>query len=179
MNIRHEYFFLIFKMAVTLHTSLGDLRAELFCSQAPLSCRNFLALAASGYYNASIFHRNLKDFMIQGGDPTGEGKGGLNYKGEYQADEIVSELKHDRRGVLSFSTLGKPDTVGSQFFITYSSQAHLDGVYSVFGKLAGNFETLSEMEAVPVGKKSRPIDEIRLERISIQFNPIAEADNPN
>ena len=165
-------------MAVTLHTSLGDLRAELFCSLAPQSCRNFLALAASGYYNDTTFHRNLADFMIQGGDPTSEGQGGLNYLGAYQADEIIPELKHDRRGILSFANLGKPDTVGSQFFITYSPQPHLDGIYSVFGKLAGNFEALAKIEAVPVGRKSRPLEDIKIERISIQFNPIAEADNP-
>ena len=167
------------QMSVVIHTNLGDMRAELFHKQAPRSCRNFLALAASGYYDGLIFHRLIRDFMVQGGDPTGEGKGGKNFQGEYQPDEFVPELTHGSRGILSFANLGKPETVGSQFFICFDRQDHLNGVYSVFGRLVGNFEsTLAKIEDVEVGKKSRPVIDIKIDKISIQYNPIAEADNP-
>ena len=171
---------LFFRMSVVIHTCLGDLRAELFCSLVPNACRNFLALAASGFYDGLTFHRNIAGFIIQGGDPTDEGKGGSNYKGELQADEFVNELKHNSRGILSFANLNKPETVGSQFFITYGKQPHLDGMYTVFGRLIGNYEpTLANLEAVPViGKKGRPVDPIKINRISILSNPIADSDNP-
>ena len=114
---------------MTLHTSLGDVKLELACGECPRTCENFLALAASGYYDGTIFHRNIKGFMIQGGDPTGTGKGGRSiYKtqnGKFP-DELVETLKHNKRGTLSMANSG-PDTNGSQFFITYKAHAHLNG----------------------------------------------------
>ncbi|EUD65478.1 peptidylprolyl isomerase [Plasmodium inui San Antonio 1] len=116
-----------------------------------ITAMNFLALCASGYYDNTKFHRsinifffffpfpvrlrrNIKGFAIQGGDPTNTGKGGESIFGKYFDDEFQSTLKHDKRGTVSMANKGKPNTNGSQFFITYSRQPHLNGVYPVFGK---------------------------------------------
>ncbi|GIX64956.1 cyclophilin, putative [Babesia caballi] len=120
-------------MAVTLHTSHGDLKLELHCREAPKTCKNFLALCASDFYNGLTFHRNIKGFLVQGGDPTGDGKGGESIYGALFENEIVGHLKHDRRGVVSMANLGKPGTNGSQFFITYAKHPQLNGAYTVFG----------------------------------------------
>ncbi len=99
-------------MSVTVHTSLGDLKFELYCELAPLACKNFLALCGSGYYNECLFHRNIKGFIVQAGDPTGTGKKGESIYGQPFKDEIIPELKHDKRGVLSMAN-GGPNTNGS------------------------------------------------------------------
>ncbi|KAF4725901.1 Cyclin-dependent kinases regulatory subunit 2, partial [Perkinsus olseni] len=108
-----------------------------------------------------------------GGDPTGTGKGGENWEGGKQADEFVSSVKHDRRGILSFANNG-PDTIGSQFFITFGRQPHLNGVYTVFGRLIDGMDTLMKIEQVPVGKKHGPTQDIVIEEIVIHANPIAD-----
>ena len=106
-------------MSVTLHTSFGDLKIEVACDVVERSAFNFLALAASGAYDGTTFHRNIKGFMIQGGDPTGTGKGGESIWGGTFNDECNGELRHDRRGVVSMANKG-PNTNRAQFFITYS-----------------------------------------------------------
>ena len=94
-------------MSLTLHTSHGDIKLELFCELCPQACKNFLALCAKGYYNDTIFHRNIKNFIIQGGDPTGTGKGGESiYNGEPFRDEIHQDIKHDKRGILAMANSG-------------------------------------------------------------------------
>lgn len=115
--------------SLTLHTTLGDLKLEIYCDEVPRTATNFLALCASGYYDKTVFHRNIKGFMIQGGDPTGTGKGGKSIyntpNGKFQ-DEIVESLKHSRRGIVSMANSG-PNSNGSQFFITYKAHTHLNG----------------------------------------------------
>jgi len=115
--------------SVTLHTTLGDLKIEIYCEEVPQTATNFMALAASGYYDGTIFHRNIKGFMIQGGDPTGTGKGGKSIyntpNGKFP-DEVVDTLKHSRRGIVSMANSG-PNSNGSQFFITYKAHTHLNG----------------------------------------------------
>ncbi|RKP08843.1 cyclophilin-like protein [Thamnocephalis sphaerospora] len=163
-------------MSVTLHTDLGDLKLELFCEAVPKAAENFLALCASGYYDNVLFHRNIPGFMIQTGDPTGTGKGGNSIWGRKFEDEIRSTLKHNARGIVSMANSG-PDTNGSQFFITYAKQAHLDTKYTVIGKVIdGADTTLDAMEKVPVDEKNRPIQEIRIRSITIHANPIADKD---
>ncbi|CAE7467969.1 CYP10 [Symbiodinium sp. CCMP2592] len=161
------------EMSLTIKTNLGPLKVELFCAQAPKSCKNFLALAASGYYDNTNFHRNIKGFMIQGGDPTGTGKGGQSIYGGYFEDEFVSTLKHERRGCLSMVNTG-PNTNGSQFFVTYSRQPHLNGVYTTFGRLIDGLDTLDKMEKEPINAKNRPMRPIKIESIVIHANPIAD-----
>lgn len=163
-------------MSLTLHTNYGDIKIEVFCEEVPKTAYNFMALAASGYYNGTIFHRNIKNFMIQGGDPTGTGKGGKSVyntpNGKFP-DEIVDSLRHHKRGILAMANSG-PNTNGSQFFITYRAQPHLNGKYNVFGQVIDGMEVLDKMEKVPTGANDRPLQEIRLNRISIHANPLAE-----
>ena len=131
-------------MSVTLHTNLGDLKVELFCEDAPRTCENFLALCASEYYDNTSFHRNMKGFMIQGGDPTGTGRGGASIWGGKFPDEIRDTLKHTNRGVMSMANSG-PNTNASQFFFTYVKCPHLNGKNTVFGKVIDGFTVLDMM----------------------------------
>ncbi len=121
-------------MSVTLHTNFGNLKIELYCDLTPKTCENFLALCASNYYNGTSFHRNIASFMIQGGDPTGTGKGGASIWGTPFDNEIREELKFDSRGIIASANKGKPNTNGSQFFIVYGEQPHLNNTATVFGK---------------------------------------------
>ncbi|KAI9325634.1 cyclophilin-like domain-containing protein [Obelidium mucronatum] len=160
-------------MALTLHTDLGDLKVEIFCEAVPRTAENFLALAASGYYNNNLFHRNIKGFMVQTGDPSGTGKGGQSIYGHPFPDEIKSTLKHNARGILSMANKG-PDTNKSQFFITYAKHSHLDSKYTVFGKVIDGFDTLDAIEKVPVdGKSNRPVQDVRIKSVTIHANPLA------
>ncbi|KAK2460286.1 hypothetical protein APHAL10511_007675 [Amanita phalloides] len=162
-------------MSVTLHTTQGDIKIEVFCEAVPKTAENFLALCASKYYDNCLFHRNIKGFMIQTGDPTGTGKGGESIWGDTFADEIRTTLKFNTRGVVAMANSG-PDSNKSQFFITYAKQAHLDGKYTIFGKVIdGGDSTLDAMERAPVNNKNRPLSEITLTRITIHANPIADA----
>ncbi|KAF7972479.1 hypothetical protein HWV62_17906 [Athelia sp. TMB] len=162
-------------MSVTLHTTHGELKIEVFCEAVPKTAENFLALCASNYYDGCIFHRNIKGFMVQTGDPSGSGKGGQSIWGAAYPDEIRSTLKFNGRGIVAMANSG-PDTNKSQFFITYAKQAHLDGKYTIFGKVIdGADSTLDAMERVPVNNKSRPLTEIKLTHITIHANPLADA----
>ena len=160
-------------MAVTLHTSLGDIKCEIACDLVPKIAENFLALAASNYYNGCLFHRNMKDFMIQTGDPTGTGKGGESIWGGKISDEFHPDLKHDKPGVLSMANNGA-NTNGSQFFITYGPQPHLNNVYCIFGQVIHGFDALKKMSRIPVGARHRPLTDIMLKGITIHANPLAE-----
>jgi len=173
-------------MSVTLHTTHGDLKLELFCESVPKTAENFLALCASGAYDGTPFHRLIPDFMVQGGDTSLSSrntaanpitKGGTSIWGQYFEDEIkVPVLRHSGRGMVSMANKG-PATNGSQFFITLKDAAHLDGKNTVFGRVIDGAEdggTLEKMEAVKVDKKYRPKDEkIILERVTIHANPLA------
>jgi cyclophilin family peptidyl-prolyl cis-trans isomerase len=116
----------------TFVTDRGEMIADLFADKAPATVNNFVFLAREGYYDDTTFHRVIPDFMVQGGDPTGTGRGGPGYK---FADEFHPDLRHDSAGVLSMANAG-PNTNGSQFFITHGPTPHLDGKHAVFGKLA-------------------------------------------
>ncbi|EDV28017.1 uncharacterized protein TRIADDRAFT_21639, partial [Trichoplax adhaerens] len=160
--------------SVTLHTDLGDLKIELFCDECPKACENFLALCASNYYDDCQFHRNIPGFMVQAGDPTGTGKGGNSIWGRKFEDEFNDAVKHSRRGMVSMANSG-PNTNGSQFFITYAKQSHLDNKYTIFGKVIDGFEILDDLEKIPVDEKSyRPLRNIHIRKITIHANPIAE-----
>ncbi|KAG2436357.1 hypothetical protein HXX76_006664 [Chlamydomonas incerta] len=162
-------------MSVTLHTNVGDIKIEVFCDQAPRAAENFLALCASNYYDNVHFHRNIKGFMIQGGDPTGTGKGGRSIyptpNGKFP-DEINDVLKHSKRGIVSMANSG-PNTNGSQFFITYKAHTHLNGKYTIFGQVIDGLEVLDRMEKVPTDDKDRPKTDIRINKVTIHANPIA------
>lgn len=116
-----------------MHTDVGDIKIELFCEDCPKTCENFLALCASDYYNGNLFHRNIKGFIVQTGDPTGTGKGGNSIWDRKFEDEFKDNLKHTDRGMISMANSG-PNTNSSQFFFTYAAQPHLDLKYTLFGE---------------------------------------------
>jgi peptidyl-prolyl cis-trans isomerase B (cyclophilin B) len=127
---------------VTIETNRGDMELELYPEYAPKTVNNFVFLAQEGFYDGIVFHRVISDFMIQGGDPTGTGRGGPGYKFE---DEVAENpLKHET-GVISMANAG-PNTNGSQFFITHSPQPHLDGMHTVFGKIVKGQEVLNAIQ---------------------------------
>ncbi|XP_062130404.1 RING-type E3 ubiquitin-protein ligase PPIL2 [Drosophila sulfurigaster albostrigata] len=159
---------------VRLNTNFGPLNLELYCEQAPRACDNFIKHCADGYYNNVLFHRSIRNFIIQGGDPTGTGSGGKSIWGKPFEDEFKPNLSHTGRGVLSMANAG-PATNGSQFFITYRSCKQLDGKHTIFGKLVGGLETLQKMENIEVDNKDRPIEDIIIENTQVYVNPFEEA----
>ncbi|KAL3699993.1 hypothetical protein R1sor_018015 [Riccia sorocarpa] len=160
---------------VRLHSTYGDLNLELHCDICPRTCENFLTHCEHGYYDNTIFHRNIRNFMIQGGDPTGTGRGGESIWGKPFKDEVNSKLLHSERGVLSMANSG-PHSNGSQFFVLYKSAPHLNYKHTVFGRVVGGLETLSRTEKVPVDDDDKPLEEIRILKISVFVNPYTEPD---
>jgi peptidyl-prolyl cis-trans isomerase-like 3 len=162
-------------MSVTLHTTHGPLKLELFCQACPKTTYNFLALCASSAYNNSPFHRLIPGFMIQGGSPaTGTTKDSPSiYGGAQFEDEIKPSLRHNARGIVSMANKG-PGTNGSQFFVTFAAAPHLDGKNTVFGRVWEGWETLDRMEEVGVDRKNRPTEPIRIERVVVHANPLAD-----
>jgi peptidyl-prolyl cis-trans isomerase B (cyclophilin B) len=124
---------------ITLKTSRGDIAGTIFASKVPMTAANFLNLAKRGYYNGLKFHRVIKDFMVQGGDPTGTGSGGPGYR---FADEIDKSLKHTKPGIFSMANAG-PGTNGSQFFITHVPCPWLDGKHAVFGEVTSGQDVVN------------------------------------
>lgn len=127
---------------IILHTNKGDIEATIFASKVPMTSANFLNLAKKGYYDGITFHRVIKDFMIQGGDPTGTGTGGPGYR---FADEFVPALRHNKAGIFSMANAG-PGTNGSQFFITHGPTPHLDNRHSVFGEVTKGQDVVDAIE---------------------------------
>lgn len=119
------------KYSAVIHTDIGEIKIKLFADLVPTTVNNFVFLAREGYYNGTIFHRVIKDFMAQGGDPTGSGMGEPGYKFR---DEFHPKLKHDKPGILSMANAG-PNTNGSQFFITFVPTPWLDNKHAVFGEV--------------------------------------------
>lgn len=132
---------------IVMKTDKGDIQATMFATKAPITVASFLNLAKRDFYDGLSFHRVVEDFVIQGGDPDGNGKGGPGY---FLPNEIISGLKHDKVGVFSMARKLKPDTAGSQFFITLGVAEHLDGGYSIFGEVT---EGLDVVESIEVGDK--------------------------
>ncbi|HEY3310442.1 MAG TPA: peptidylprolyl isomerase [Anaerolineales bacterium] len=126
------------KYSATISTEKGDMLFELFADKAPRTVNNFVFLAREGYYDGTIFHRVISDFMAQGGDPTGTGRGGPGYK---FADEFHPSLRHSKPGMLSMANAG-PGTNGSQFFITHVPTPHLDNKHAIFGQLTKGLDVL-------------------------------------
>jgi len=156
-----------------IETNLGSLNIELQTETAPRAVWNFCQLAKKGYYNGVTFHRNIRNFMIQGGDPTGTGKGGTSIWGKNFQDEFDGPLTHDTRGIMSMANKGK-NTNSSQFFITYKPAAHLDRKHTIFGRVVGGLEILSKMENSPVGTGDRPVHDIVMENVVVFIDPFEE-----
>jgi len=148
-------------------TTEGDFRIELFEDKAPITARNFIDLAKKGFYDGVIFHRVIDGFMIQGGDPTGTGRGGPGYT---IPDEFHPDLRHDGEGVLSMANAG-PNTGGSQFFITLAATPWLDRRHSVFGRVVEGMEVVRRIGRVPTGPGDRPIRDVVMTKITIEEPP--------
>ncbi len=144
---------------------------ELYPDVAPNTVNNFLFLANNGFYNNLTFHRVIKGFMIQGGDPQGTGIGGPGYsiKGEFKQNGITNDLKHDR-GVISMARSMHPDSAGSQFFIMHAKAPHLDGAYAAFGKLIDGFEELDRIAGVKTNYSDKPLEDEVIEKMTVILN---------
>ena len=143
---------------VTLRTTLGDIRIELFRDRAPKTVENFVSLVRKGFYNGLTFHRVIPGFMIQGGCPKGDGTGGPGYT---IRDEFDASLRHDGPGVLSMANAG-PNTGGSQFFITLAATPWLDRKHAVFGRVRSGQEIVEKIAAVPRDANDRPRSAVRI-----------------
>uniref|UniRef100_A0A1I7YUB5 Peptidyl-prolyl cis-trans isomerase n=1 Tax=Steinernema glaseri TaxID=37863 RepID=A0A1I7YUB5_9BILA len=143
------------KRFVELTTNMGSIMIELYWDHAPRTCQNFQALAERGYYNKTIFHRVIADFMIQGGDPTGTGRGGSSIYGDVFADEIHPQLKHTGAGIISMANAG-PNTNGSQFFITLAPTQHLDGKHAIFGRVHKGMKVVQNIGRLDTDQQDKP-----------------------
>jgi cyclophilin family peptidyl-prolyl cis-trans isomerase len=150
-----------------METSMGTMEFVLYEDKAPITTNNFITLAEKGFYDNTIFHRIIHNFVIQGGDPTGTGGGGPGYT---VPDEFNTGLNHDVKGMLSMANTGQPNSSGSQFFVTLSPQPGLDGSYSVFGKLIKGENVLDAIGSVQTDAYDRPISNVTLIKVTIQ-NP--------
>src|SRR5262252_5212918 len=145
-------------------TSMGNFTIELFEAQTPKTVDNFVKLAEKNFYDGVIFHRVIDGFMIQGGDPTGTGRGGPGYQ---FADEFRPDLKHNSEGILSMANAG-PNTNGSQFFITLAPTPHLDGRHSVFGKVVEGMDVVRKIGKTQTGAMDRPVTDVVMKTIKIE-----------
>ena len=137
----------------------GIIKAELYPEKAPNTVNNFISLAKSGFYDGLIFHRVISGFMIQGGDPSGNGTGGPGYgiKGEFVLNGFRLNNINHIRGVLSMARASSPDSAGSQFFIMHQNAAHLDGQYAAFGRVIEGMETVDKIAASEVDWNDKPL----------------------
>lgn len=149
------------KYQATLHTEKGDIVLELFADKTPVTVNNFVFLSKEGFYDGVIFHRVIENFMVQGGDPTGTGRGGPGYTFK---DEFHPSLKHDKPGILSMANAG-PGTNGSQFFITHVPTSWLDGKHSVFGQVVGGMDVLMSIPPRDPGRPEYP--GVKINRVTI------------
>jgi len=151
---------------VTLETTQGNIVIKLFPDAAPKTCENFVGLVKKGYYNGTIFHRVIKGFMIQGGDPTGTGRGGQSLWGGKFEDEVTPEVKFDKPGLLAMANAG-PNTNGSQFFITVAATPWLNMKHTIFGEVVEGYDVVKKIENTATGPGDRPIQEQKIINASI------------
>jgi peptidylprolyl isomerase len=146
---------------VVFETNQGNIELTLFADKAPKTVENFVGLVKKGYYNGLIFHRVIKGFMIQGGDPTGTGSGGESIWGSDFADEINPDLTFDKPGILAMANRG-PDTNGSQFFITTAPTTWLNGHHTIFGQVTQGYDAVSKIENTATGTGDRPVQDQKI-----------------
>lgn len=144
----------------------GKIVIELYPDKAPITVENFLMLVNKGFYNGLIFHRVIENFMIQGGDPEGTGMGGApdKIKGEFSANGVKNDLKHER-GVISMARSQNMNSASSQFFICHADAPHLNGQYAAFGKVVEGMDVVDEIASTPTDKRDRPVEDIVMKEV--------------
>lgn len=154
---------------LTIEMENGDIiKAELYPEIAPNTVNNFISLVNQGFYDGIIFHRVIKGFMIQGGDPEGTGMGGPGYsiKGEFSSNGFENNLKHSA-GVLSMARSMMPNSAGSQFFIMHKDSPHLDGDYAAFGKVIEGMEVVDKISETVTDRSDRPKEEQKMKKVTV------------
>jgi peptidylprolyl isomerase len=155
---------------VVLETSQGTIEIKLMTQIAPRACENFIKLVEKGYYNGLIFHRVIKKFMIQGGDPTGTGRGGESIWGRAFKDEVTPDIKFDKPGLLAMANTG-PDTNGSQFFITTVPTPWLNMKHTIFGEVISGYEVVQKIENTSADKSDRPVAAQKIIKAYLKTSP--------
>jgi cyclophilin family peptidyl-prolyl cis-trans isomerase len=150
----------------TIKTNMGDFEIELFPNETPKTVENFVGLAKKNYYKGIIFHRIIDGFMIQGGDPTGTGRGGKSFWGNNFEDEFTPSLKFDTEGILAMANAG-PGTNGSQFFITLAPTTWLNNHHTIFGKVTGGMDIVKKIGKANT-KNDKPVNDITINEIIIE-----------
>ena len=148
----------------TFDTSMGSFKVELLTDLAPTTAKNFIDLSKKEFYDGVIFHRVIDKFMIQGGDPTGTGRGGPGYS---IPDEFGPGLKHDKPGILSMANAG-PNTGGSQFFITLAPTPWLDGKHAIFGAVVEGMDVVSAIGVTKTGPGDKPVVDVTIKSITVE-----------
>lgn len=145
------------------------IKIELYPEAAPITVANFEKLVGEGFYNGLIFHRVIKDFMIQGGDPTGTGTGGSGQKikGEFLSNGVKNPIRHER-GVVSMARSAMPDSASSQFFIVHKDAPHLDGSYAAFGRVVEGIDVVDEIACTETGYMDRPVEDQIMKMVTIE-----------
>lgn len=151
-------------VVVKFETTMGEFKVKLYTDKAPITAGNFKSLVEEGFFDGIIFHRVIDGFMIQGGDPTGTGRGGSK---KIIPDEFGEGLKHDRKGILSMANAG-PNTGSSQFFITLVPTPWLDGKHAIFGEVIEGMDIVEKIGKTPVGAGDRPITEVKMIKLTIE-----------
>ena len=153
---------------VIFETNLGTIELQLFPDIAPKACENFLGLIEKQKYDGTIFHRVIKGFMIQGGDPKGNGTGGESIWGKSFEDEVTVEKTFNKKGLLAMANSG-PNTNGSQFFITTTDNAHwLNNKHTIFGKVVSGYETVEKIEKSKTNGADKPLEEVKILKASVK-----------
>ena len=146
-----------------------QIKLELYPDKAPITVENFLKLVKSGFYDGLIFHRVIKDFMIQGGDPEGTGMGGAKekIKGEFLMNGVPNDIRHER-GVISMARAQNPNSASSQFFIVHKDSLFLDGQYAAFGKVVEGMDVVDEIANVKTDFNDRPLNDVAMKRVYVE-----------
>ena len=152
---------------IVLETNQGSIEIKLMPEVAPKACENFIGLVEKGYYDGTLFHRVIKDFMIQGGDPTGTGSGGESIWGKPFEDEVRPDITFDRAGLLAMANAG-PNTNGSQFFITTKATPWLNIHHTIFGEVISGYEAVQKIEAAATGANDQPLSEQKIIRAYVK-----------
>jgi len=155
---------------VVLETNQGNIELKLMPQVAPKACENFTKLVEKGYYNGIIFHRVIKGFMLQGGDPTGTGRGGTSIWGKPFVDEVITEVTFDKPGILAMANAG-PSTNGSQFFITTAKTPWLNMRHTIFGEVISGYDVVQKIEDIETDSEDRPVTEQKIIKAYVKSTP--------